>query len=165
MVARAAEHTLKPVTSVFDCRMIGVYHTSQEPVRSFVAHMQAHEGKNGVLSVSLAHGFPWGDVPDMGTKVLVVTDDQPENGTALARRLGEQFFAMRHRVQPHYETLDSALELAIASEAGPVVLADVADNAGGGAPNDSTFILRRLIERNVENAALGCIWDPVVVAI
>ena len=165
IVAQAAEHTLKPVTSVYDCRMIGVYHTSQEPVRSFVTHMQAHEGKHGVLSVSLAHGFPWGDVPDMGTKMLVVTDDQPENGTALARRLGEQFFAMRHRVQPHYETLDSALELAIASEAGPVVLADVADNAGGGAPNDSTFILRRLIERNVENAALGCIWDPVVVAI
>ena len=42
-----------------------------------------------------------------------------------------------------------------------MVLADVTDNAGGGAPNDSTFILRRLLERNIDNAAVGCIWDPV----
>jgi alcohol dehydrogenase class IV len=27
-----------------------------------------------VLSVSLGHGFPWGDTPEVGTRVLVVTD-------------------------------------------------------------------------------------------
>jgi microcystin degradation protein MlrC len=41
------------------------------------------------------------------------------------------------------------------------VMADPADNAGGGAPTDNTSILRRLIERDVQHAALGPIWDPI----
>jgi microcystin degradation protein MlrC len=165
IIAGAAEGKSQPVTSMYDCGMIGIYHTTQEPVRSFVAQMQALEGKDGVLSVSLGHGFPWGDVADLGTRVLVVTDNRPAQGAALARRLGEQFFAMRERVQPTYETIDGALDKALAHGTGPSVLADVADNSGGGAPNDSTFILRRLLERAVENAAIGCIWDPVVAAV
>ncbi len=42
-------------------------------------------------------------------------------------------------------------------------MADPADNAGGGAPSDNTSILRRLIERQVEAAAIGPIWDPIAV--
>jgi microcystin degradation protein MlrC len=38
-------------------------------------------------------------------------------------------------------------------------LADIADNPGGGAAGDSTFILRLLIEKRVANVALGAIWD------
>ncbi|MCC9077273.1 M81 family metallopeptidase [Litorilinea aerophila] len=165
IVADAAQGKVKPHIALYDCRMIGVYHTTREPVKSFVAQMQALEGKDGVLSVSLGHGFPWGDVPDLGTRVLVVTDNQPEKGQALARTLGEQFYAMRDQVQPTYHTMDAALDQALAFAGQPVVLADVADNAGGGAPNDSTFLLRRMLERGVGNAAIGCIWDPVAVQV
>jgi microcystin degradation protein MlrC len=45
----------------------------------------------------------------------------------------------------------------------PMVLADVSDNAGGGASSDSTFVLRALLDRKVKDAALGMIWDPGVV--
>lgn len=165
IIADAVAGKTKPVTALYDCGMIGVYHTTQEPVKSFVAKMQALEGKDGVLSVSLGHGFPWGDVPDLGTRMLVVTDNQPEKGAALAQALGEAFYAMRDYVQPTYVTIDAALEEAVASSSRPIVLADVADNSGGGAPNDSTFILRRLLERGIGNAAIGCIWDPVIVAV
>jgi microcystin degradation protein MlrC len=47
----------------------------------------------------------------------------------------------------------------------PVVLADGSDNAGGGASSDSTFMLRALLDRGVENAALGCLWDPIAVQV
>lgn len=165
IIADAVAGRTKPVTSLYDCGMIGVYHTTQEPVKSFVAKLQALEGQDGVLSISLGHGFPWGDVPDLGTRVLVVTDDQPAKGAALAKELGEAFYAMRDHVQPTYHPIDAALDIAYASQGKPVVLADVADNSGGGAPNDSTFILRRLLERGLGNAAIGCIWDPVLVAV
>ena len=163
IIADAVEGKSKPVTSLYDCKMIGVYHTTQEPVKSFVAKMKSLEGKDGVLSVSLGHGFPWGDVADMGSRLLVITDDDPAKGAALAKALGDEFYAMRDSVQPRYFTIDEALDAAVASAEKPVVLADVSDNAGGGAPNDSTFILRRLLERNMGNAAIGCIWDPIVV--
>ena len=45
------------------------------------------------------------------------------------------------------------------------MIADPADNAGGGAPSDNTDILRHLIDSKVENACLGPIWDPIAVRI
>jgi microcystin degradation protein MlrC len=44
-----------------------------------------------------------------------------------------------------------------------VVVADVADNPGGGAAADSTFILREVLHRNLKNVALAAIWDPAAV--
>ncbi len=41
------------------------------------------------------------------------------------------------------------------------MLADPAGNAGGGAPFDNTTILRRLLDRGVERAAVGPVWDPI----
>ncbi|HXF63941.1 MAG TPA: M81 family metallopeptidase [Caldilineaceae bacterium] len=163
IIAGAAQGRLRPVTSMADCGMFGVFHTTREPVKGFVAEMQALEGKDGVLSVSLGHSFPWGDVADLGARVLVVTDNRPEAGEELARTLADRFYTLRATAQPSYCTVDEALDRALAAPRGPVVLADVADNAGGGAPNDSTFILRRMLERGIGDAAIGCIWDPVVV--
>jgi microcystin degradation protein MlrC len=165
IIADAAEGKIKPVNSLADCGMIGVFHTSHPPVRAFVDHMSALEGKDGILSVSLGHGFPWGDVEDLGTRVVVVTDNQPAKGQALAEQLAADFYAQRDTLQPTYLSIDEALDIALAEGVGPVVMADVADNAGGGAPNDSTFILRRILERGIGNVAIGCIWDPVTVAV
>jgi microcystin degradation protein MlrC len=165
IIAAAAEGKLRPHTALYDCGMIGVFHTSREPMRSLVNEIAALEGHDGVLSISIGHGFPWGDVPDMGTRVLVVTDNRPEQGAALAERVGRRVFELREQLQPDYKSIDEALDLALATPAGPVVLADVSDNAGGGAPNDSTFVLRRILERGITSAAIACIWDPIAVAL
>ena len=52
-------------------------------------------------------------------------------------------------------TVDQAIDAALAGPK-PAVIADVWDNAGGGAAGDSTFILRRLIDRGIAGAA--CAW-------
>lgn len=160
---------VKPVMALQDCNMIGVFHTSQEPVRSFVDNMSALEGKNGVLSVTLGHGFPWGDVPEMGTRMLVITDNDKPKAEQVARDLSDWLWAHREELQPAYRTVDEAMEIVqenlprIVGSGHPIVLADVADNAGGGASSDSTFILRALIDNHVSNAMVGLVWDPMVV--
>jgi len=158
-----AQDNIQPVHAVYDCQMISIMHTSRDPMRSFVDRLLAMEGKNGVLSISIIHGFPWGDTPDMGSKVLVYTDGDQAQADALARQLGEEIIAFRDQLVPPYPGVDEALDQALACTDFPVVLADSADNAGGGAPSDSTFILRRLLERKIDGAAIGPIWDPVVV--
>ncbi|MCL4860588.1 MAG: M81 family metallopeptidase [Caldilineaceae bacterium] len=165
IIADAVEGKVKPHMTLHDCGMLGVFHTSREPMKSLVAHMQALEGKEGVLSVSLAHCFPWGDVPDLGVRTLVITDNRPEHGAALAQDLGERIWAIRKEAQPPYRSMQQALDEALAHAGSPVVLADVADNAGGGAPNDSTFLLRAILDRGIPNAAIGCIWDPIAAAV
>ena len=80
LCAAIVEKRVRPVAAMVDCEMIVTVHTSREPARSFVDRLQAMEGKDGVLSISIAHGFPWGDVPEMGTKVLVYADGDRSQG-------------------------------------------------------------------------------------
>ncbi len=156
---------IRPVSALFDCRMVNMWRTPVEPMRGFVDRMMALEGKDGILSVSFAHGFPWGDVADVGARMLVIADGDKAKAAALAERLGREIFAMREQTVTPHLGVDAALDRALAAKAGPVVLADVADNAGGGAPSDSTFILKRLVERGISDVATGCYWDPVAVRI
>jgi microcystin degradation protein MlrC len=157
---------VKPVIAYHDCRMVSMWRTSEEPMRSFVRRMQALEGMDGILSVSFGHGFPWGDVAEVGAKMVVVADGDMAKAQAIARRLGAEVWAMREATSTRHDTIDEGIDHALAGTGtGPLVLADVADNAGGGAPADSTPILRRLVERGVRDVATGCYWDPVAVQI
>jgi len=159
------EGRIVPLASVVDCQMIVTMHTSREPARGFVDRIMALEGRDGILSISIAHGFAWGDVPDMGTKLLVYSDGDAAKGQALARRLADELIAMREALNVPYPSIDASLDEALAAGGGPVVLADGADNPGGGAAGDSTFILKRMLERGITDACLGPLWDPIAARI
>lgn len=162
----AAQGSVRLVPALFDCQMIRILHTSREPMRSFVDRIKSIEGRNGVLSISPVHGFPWGDVADLGTRMLVYTNGDANQARRLAHTLGEELMAMGDRMRADYLSIDAALDQALAVPKGRVVvLADSADNAGGGAPSDATFILRRLIDRKIRHAVLGPLWDPIAVSI
>lgn len=160
------EGRVKPVMSVFDCRMIDVYPTSREPMRSFVDKIQTIEKEDpDVLSISVVHGFMAGDVPEMGTKMLVVTNDRAGKGDALARSLGLELFAKRGTfIMPQIDE-KAAVERALRATRWPVVIADVWDNPGGGTAGDATVLLAELLARGAEGVAIGTIWDPMAVSI
>jgi microcystin degradation protein MlrC len=161
---------VRPVMAMVDCRTIGLFPTTREPLRSFVDAMRQAEGRGGVLSLSLGHGFPWGDVADCGARMLAVVDGDPALAERTARAWARRFYEERAAISLRPLDLTEAIDRALAStppgsEGGPVVLADQSDNPGGGAPGDSTFVLRALLERGIEDAALGMIWDPIVVSL
>jgi microcystin degradation protein MlrC len=165
MLTATAEGRIKPHMAVYDCRLIDTYHTTSEPMRSMVDRIQAMEGQGGVLSVSLGHGFPYGDVADLGTRVLVVTDGDKAKAAVLAEALGQELIAMRGKGAAPHHSIDRGLALAREVNGGTVVLADGADNPGGGAPCDSTFVLRALIDEAMTDACVGPIWDPIAVSL
>ncbi|QXM24188.1 M81 family metallopeptidase [Elioraea tepida] len=154
---------LNPVTSVYDCRQIGSYPTTQPLMRAFVDKVKAMEGKDGILSISIGHCFPYADVEELSGRILVITDNDKAKADAVATALGEEFVSMRGKTAPPYETVEGGIRSALSHNGAPVVVADPADNAGGGAPSDNTTILRHLIETGAESAALAPIWDPVAV--
>lgn len=165
LAADAVEGRTQPVMRDFDCRMICAMHTPYEPMRSFVDEMIAREREPGMLSLSLAHGFPWGDHPRVGARTLAITDGDPARADRIARELGRKLFSLRHEIMRPYPDIAGALERALANPRGPVVLADVSDNAGGGAPSDATFLLEAILERGITNVATGIYWDPVALRI
>jgi len=154
---------VRPVMRTRDLGFISMIHTSRQPARGIVDDMLAMEGRDGVLSVSIAHGFPWGDSPDLGTRVLAVTDGDPTKAEQICQLVGDQLLAARDRLGPQYPDPDAAITRALASNLQSVVFADSADNPGGGAGGDSTFVLERLLQRKIERAVLGPLWDPIAV--
>ncbi|SCB38348.1 M81 family metallopeptidase [Rhizobium hainanense] len=160
------EGRVKPVMSVFDCRMIDVFPTSREPMRSFVDKIMAMERSDAeILSISVIHGFMAGDVPEMGTKLLVVTNNKPDKGSSVARDLGLELFSKRGTfIMPQIDEKQAVSE-AMAATSGPVVIADLWDNPGGGTAGDATVILQELLDRGATDTAIGTIWDPMAVQI
>ncbi len=163
LTQRTAKGEIKPVMAKFDVPMLGNFPTTREPLRSFVDEVAAMEGKDGILSISLIHGFAWADFEEMGASVVVVADRDVAKAKALAEALGRRFFAMREQIASPLVSLDAALDQAVASATGPVVMADRSDNAGGGAPGDSTYVLGAMLKRGIKNAAIAMIWDPMAV--
>ncbi|MFE3837426.1 M81 family metallopeptidase [Pseudogemmobacter sonorensis] len=158
------EGRVRPVVSVYDCRMIDVFPTSREPMRGFVDEMIEIERTDPrVLSLSAVHGFMAGDVPEMGTKMVAVTDGDAAHGAALARRLGERLYANRGRhIMPSVDEAEAVTQ-AMAARAHPVVIADMWDNPGGGTAGDSTVILKEVLARGARGVVFGTIWDPMAV--
>ena len=160
------EGRLRPVPAVHDCRMISFWPTQSQPMRGFVDRMLAHEQRDDILSVSFVHGFPWGDTPVTGAKVLVYGDADATSAQKLAQELGEEIWDLRDQTRMPLITLEAALDrLAADTGQGPLVLADMADTAGGGAPGDSTFILRGVLEREIGGVGFAVIYDPGATAI
>ena len=168
LALRALRGEIRPVISTFDCKMIGIYPTSQQPMRGFVDRMKALEGQGRILSASVVHGFMAGDVPEMGTQILVVSDDAPDAGAATARRLGEELYRLRGQTAMpilDYEAgIDQALETRAKDPSKPVTIADTWDNPGGGCAGDGTHVLLSLMKRGVDRVAVGAVWDPIAVS-
>lgn len=164
MAADAAAGKTKPVMRAYDCRMLTLIETMKEPAKSFVQAMKDAEGKDGILSVSLTHGFPWADVADVGAKTLVIADGSAEKAANLAKEFGHKLWDIREGLRMNYPDIGQALDIVAASNHGPIALADMGDNAGGGAPADSTFFLQEILKRGMKDIAHGIFWDPVLVA-
>jgi len=163
LVYRASSGEITPTMNVYDCQMIEIFPTNRDPMRSFVDRIKAMEGHDAVLSISVVHGFMAGDVPDLGTKVLVVTNDSAKKGANLAETLGQELYSYRGQTRPEFLSSSDAVSRANESDEHPVVIADVWDNPGGGVAGDSTIILNELFAQNCTNTALATIWDPIAV--
>jgi microcystin degradation protein MlrC len=157
----AATDGTRPRCAAYDCETIGMYPTTREPLRSFVDDMAARE-RDGILSLSLIHGFRWADVPERGTKMLAVANDAAL-GANTAREFGERFRTIRDAALLVPQPLDTVIARVAADTKGTLVIADVTDNAGGGAPGDSTFVLRALLEHGIADVATGTYYDPIAV--
>lgn len=132
-----------------------------------LSQTQSQDRAAGVLDVSLNAGFSFSDVPEIGPSVTVVHAGAPERAMQIADALAARVWAARDSEQEKLLTPEVAAELArdhAPGGAGPLVLADIADNPGDGAYGDSTALLGALVAVEVEDALLGALHDPLSVA-
>jgi microcystin degradation protein MlrC len=134
--------------------------TTRGPMRRLYDLADAMERQPGVVSVSVFAGFPLADIPDAGLSAYVVTDGDQARADALADELAAAAWAMRRDFLHTALPVREAVARALALDGRPVVLADIADNTGGGAAGDTTEILRELLRVGARSATVACLWDP-----
>ena len=166
LMKRTLASEIEPKMGVFDCRAMGLFPTTMDgPMIAFTAAMFACEGRDGVLSLSLNHGFPWADVPLAGAKMLAVTDGDKALADRMAREFGERFYRIRKEATLPFTSFEEALAEARIQGDKPLLIADTADQTGSGAPGDTTYVLRAFVDAGIRNAAIAPLWDPLAVAI
>ncbi|WP_454887459.1 M81 family metallopeptidase [Sphingomonas oryzagri] len=159
-MAAGAAH---PVTTLLPVPVLSLQGTTEQPMRGLVDDLQQYERLDGILSVTLMHGFPWADGEHTGASVLVVSDGDREGAVlALAEEIASRFTDIVAGQPVERLGVTQAVDEALATSpgSGPVMIADSSDNPGGGAACDSTFLLQELVKRDVRNVAVGMIWDP-----
>lgn len=163
LVESAARKEIRPFVVRQRVPMLGTYYTTASPMREFVDYAKSFEGKDGILAVSVTHGFAWADIADCGANILVCADGDRQAAQDLAAKLADRYFELRAKIRSPRTTAEEAVTAALAHNGAPVIIADTTDNPGGGAAGDSTFLLRALLDAKVENAVLGMLWDPMAV--
>jgi microcystin degradation protein MlrC len=166
LMRRTLGGEIEPVMALFDCKVMGLFPTTREgPMVQFVADMFAAEGKDGILSLSLNHGFPWADVPHAGAKMLAVADGDMAIAQRAAEDFGRRFYAVRAEATLPFVSLEHAIAEAAKPGDKPLLCADTSDQTGGGAPGDTTHMLRAMIGAGIDNSVYGPLWDPLAIGI
>ncbi len=162
LVADTLAGKIKPVMATYRCPVLGLFPTTRKgPMPQFVADMTAQEGKDGIVSVSFGHGFPWADLPSVGANMLVIADGDRAKAQAVAERFGKRFMAIKEEAALPFVPMDEALDRAASANRGPVLLADTSDQPGGGAPGDSTYLIEAMLKRGLTDACYAPLWDPI----
>ncbi len=136
--------------------------TAHPPMNEVMQRVHDLEARSGILSVTLATGFPWSDVPDVGASVIVVADESEALAKSTAEELASWVWENRERWYHPPMSVRNAIREGEQLGRFPIVLADHADNTGGGSPGDSTEILRTFIELELTDALILYIVDPEV---
>lgn len=136
--------------------------TSLPPMSEVMQRIHEIESRPGILSVTLATGFPWADVPHVGASVIVVADGDQSLADATAEEIATWIWDDRERWYHPPKPVREAIQDGERVGRYPIVLADHADNTGGGSPGDSTEILRTFIEMGLNKALILYIVDPDV---
>ncbi len=138
--------------------------TARGPMRRLYDMADAMERRSGVVSISIFAGFPLADIHDAGLSIYVCTDGEQPLADALADELAAAAWEHRREFLHQAPGVREAVARARAVDGRPVILADIADNTGGGAAGDTTEILRELLRVGARETTVACLWDPRAVA-
>jgi microcystin degradation protein MlrC len=137
--------------------------TTRGPMRRLYDLADAMETRPRVLSISIFAGFPLADIHDAGLSIYVATDGDAALAEALVEDLAVAAWDLRREFLHTALPVADAVARALALDGGPVVLADIADNTGGGAGGDTTEILRELLRVGARRTTVACLWDEAAV--
>lgn len=139
--------------------------TLREPMQTLMSRVHQMEQENGVLTATVAMGFPFADIHDAGVSILVTVDGDRALAVRKADELAGWLWELRDALQPQLTTMEEVMRYCDAHpNEGLVIVADGSDNPGGGAPCDGTVALRAMIDAGFKGGVVGILCDPETAA-
>jgi len=138
--------------------------TSYYPMKSVYDLAHKIEEDERVLNVTVLPGYPFSDIEYAGMDIIVTTNNDKALAQKKAKELADYMWRIRRDFLAEVEPVESAVRRAMEAEEGPIILADQADNPGGGAPADGTAIVQELIKQKAKNVVICLMRDPEAVA-
>lgn len=130
-----------------------------EPAQSLYRSL-GERVRDGVLNVELLMGFEAADIAGSGPSVYVCGTD-PLAVKETVDRLLEDLLAAEPAFNIEILEPEKAVRKALTpARRGPVVIADVQDNPGGGAPSDTVGMLEALVSEQAPASVFGLLHDP-----
>ena len=134
--------------------------TDRGGFRQIYDRVRSLEGQGTTISASAFAVQPWMDVEELGWASLVITDNDPAGARAQANELARFIWSVRESFVVSLPSVDDALEEAMATPGGPVVLGEGADGTMGGAPGDGTSILAGILKKEIDAPVAAVVVDP-----
>ena len=140
--------------------------TASDPMYSLEMQARAIENTfQDILVVNVFGGFSFADIPEAGMCFSAVTVGDPAEAQGALKQLSRMAYDLKETGFPALFSLDEALDIIQSSNTtGPSLLVEPADNIGGGAPGDLTYILKALVDNQITNAGV-IINDPQTVQV
>ncbi len=122
------------------------------------------ERRDGILCVSVAHGFFCADIEESGVCTVAIADGSAETARRAADDLARMIWRNRDRMQGFHQSIEVILnDLAMHPEKCPAVIAEGSDNPGGGATGEGTHLLNALISKGFDDCLIAYLRDPAAV--
>ncbi|MBI3856652.1 MAG: M81 family metallopeptidase [Planctomycetes bacterium] len=166
LLARKLSGALRPTRAIARPPLLTApqaQRTDTGPMGDLMKMAAAFERQEGVLSVTVAGGFPYADVPHAGLSAVATTDGRPDLAESIARDVARAAWEARGRFRVANLPPEEAVARALRHAEGPVILVDVADNVGGGSPGDGTVLLDALLRAKAKGSVVT-LADPDAVA-
>ena len=154
ILIKTLQGKIKPVMAYNKMRLLkggGMNIDFLSPMRPIFRWMKKQEKADNVLWLSNFMVHIWLDDPELGWSTVAVTDNGPRLAQKLADELAKRDWAVRAAKHPAGHSPAEAIAIArskwLRRKFGTVVFCDVSDAVGAGAPGESTWILKALLEQ------------------
>ena len=130
-----------------------------------LAKARDYETEPDVFAVSINGGFGLADIVEVGPTVLVTAQGDMDCHQRFAEAIADDIWARRFEIINTYLNAADAAAMCAAHDGigGPLIVADYADNPGGGGYGDATNLLKAMLDARVMDACFGALIDPAAV--
>jgi microcystin degradation protein MlrC len=138
--------------------------TYRGPAHRLFTRAEALESAGKAEAISIFSVQPWMDIHEMGSAVVAVTDGDARAADRQAAAIAQKYWDTRRDFEITLTPVEEAINLALATKGGPVVLAESSDSTGSGSPGDSTGVLKHLVKAPLTEPAAIFLVDPEAAA-